>query len=931
MAAKQTGNAAQGALGPIRTKYKSFSLLALVCLITALCVLYLFFAWNRYSEEIAEDALSLAHSAEVMLQKEQVAAMSGTAEDLNRNNYQSVNQNLARLVKTRNPVRFAYILGEREGKMIFLVDSEPPDSPDYSPPGQIYEEATEADWIPFREGRAILTEPATDRWGTWISALVPIKDPLTDKVIAVFGVDYAASDWNLRLWRHMLPDILVVLSVLTLFAAFLKARSQNFALETLGERLAQSENLYRSVFHQAPIGVALMQGTNFEYESESENLNINPMFEKIMGRTKEELKTLQWTDLTYHEDLKTDLARFTAFIKGEIDGYSLEKRFLRPDGEIIWTNIKISRLVDSQSNKKLHLFLLEDISQQKETERGLEESERSKSVLLANLPGMAYRCSYDREWTMQFVSAGCRMLTGYPAESLINNRELSYNDLIAPEYRDRLWQEWAEVVAEKTQFRYEYEIFTADGGRKWVLELGEGVFENNQVTALEGIVIDISEQKKYEEILEYNNLHDRGTGLYNRLHLETLLARDAKRQTEEGRALIAVNLTATQTLTKVFGFHYTQDLLKRLAGELAGLATGETQLFNTFHDRFVFYLRGCNKQEIIEFCRSIEEAITPILKPERVAASLGAIELNRENDSNADLILKKLLIASEKAPDAPSRSEGVSFYDEELEVQIVREEELKRELARITDDDGGGGLFLLYQPILDLKSDKICGFEALARLNSEKFGLVPPLEFIPIAEKTKLIVPIGWKIIDRALKFLRRLQTCGGESVTVSINVSVIQLLQEDFTDKLFEKVTDAQVSPDNVGIELTESIFSLNLEEINSIIKRLRMFGLQVAIDDFGTGYSSFARQRELNVSCLKIDKYFIDKLLDLDLEKALTGDIISMAHKMGHCAIAEGIEYETQKQYLREHGCDKIQGYLVSRPLSEEDALELLRKDNV
>lgn len=264
-------------------------------------------------------------------------------------------------------------------------------------------------------------------------------------------------------------------------------------------------------------------------------------------------------------------------------------------------------------------------------------------------------------------------------------------------------------------------------------------------------------------------------------------------------------------------------------------------------------------------------------------------------------------------------------------MQIVREEELKRELARITDDDGGGGLFLLYQPILDLKSDKICGFEALARLNSEKFGLVPPLEFIPIAEKTKLIVPIGWKIIDRALKFLRRLQTCGGESVTVSINVSVIQLLQEDFTDKLFEKVTDAQVSPDNVGIELTESIFSSSLEEINSIIKRLRMFGLQVAIDDFGTGYSSFARQRELNVSCLKIDKYFIDKLLDLDLEKALTGDIISMAHKMGHCAIAEGIEYETQKQYLREHGCDKIQGYLVSRPLSEEDALELLRKDNV
>jgi EAL domain-containing protein (putative c-di-GMP-specific phosphodiesterase class I) len=121
----------------------------------------------------------------------------------------------------------------------------------------------------------------------------------------------------------------------------------------------------------------------------------------------------------------------------------------------------------------------------------------------------------------------------------------------------------------------------------------------------------------------------------------------------------------------------------------------------------------------------------------------------------------------------------------------VREEELKRELARITDDDGGGGLFLLYQPILDLKSDKICGFEALARLNSEKFGLVPPLEFIPIAEKTKLIVPIGWKIIDRGPEIFAQAADLWRDSVTVSINVSVIQLCRRILPTSCLKKVTE--------------------------------------------------------------------------------------------------------------------------------------------
>ena len=127
------------------------------------------------------------------------------------------------------------------------------------------------------------------------------------------------------------------------------------------------------------------------------------------------------------------------------------------------------------------------------------ESERSKSVLLSHLPGLAYRCNYDKEWTMQFVSAGCFDLTGYKSESLLYNRDISFNDLIVPEYRETLRKEWKRILRDRNSFNHEYEIITSSGERKWVLEMGEGVFNNGKVVALEGIIIDITRRKNIEK------------------------------------------------------------------------------------------------------------------------------------------------------------------------------------------------------------------------------------------------------------------------------------------------------------------------------------------------------------------------------------------------------------------------------------------------
>lgn len=686
---------------------------------------------------------------------------------------------------------------------------------------------------------------------------------------------------------------------------------------------------FDTIFQQAPIGIAISHGSEPSNGRENTVARFNPMFEKITGRTKDELMELGWVKITYPDDLDKDLINFKKLQRGELSSYSMEKRYVRPDGSIVWVQMTVAPLIISNDDRYNHICLAQEITRRKEMEADLLESERSKSVLLSHLPGLAYRCKYDRQWTMEFVSAGCSTLTGYSPESLINNKELAFCDLVAPEYRESLWIEWEKAIAKRMPLNYEYQIITAEGERKWVLEMGEGVFgEGGEVEALEGIIIDITYRKRIEDRLKYNSEHDRWTGLHNLNYLETLLERDGKHRRLENRAFVSINLNTVQSLTATYGFHYTQELMREVADMLGQYCTDRRMLFYTYENLFVFYLKDYkDREELTEFCRDIANMLESLLVAERIGGGIGVVQIDKDSDRDVDQLMKRLLIASEKALNIYDRDVGICFYDAEIEMEMIREEEIKRELAKIGADENYGELFLQYQPILDLESNRICGFEALSRLKIVKFGLVPALEFIPIAEKTKLIVPIGRRAIIRALRFLRRLKDNGFGGVLVSINVSAIQLLRSDFSENLFKMIDRTQVNPENIGLEITESVFASNYEEINRIIGGLKDSGIQIAIDDFGTGYSSLARERELNVNCLKIDKSFIDKLMCLDAKDTITSDIISMAHKLGHCVIAEGVEHEKQRQYLHSWGCDRIQGYLIGKPLDEEAAIGVLK----
>lgn len=698
----------------------------------------------------------------------------------------------------------------------------------------------------------------------------------------------------------------------------------------LRQRLSMQGITLEQVFNQAPVGIAISVNNDEEASPIESEYKLNPMFEQIIGRTTEELRQTGMKSITHPDDLKEELNLIKKMQTGEICAYTIEKRFIKPDGSVIWVHSIMSTLTFPDEHKSNHIYIIRDITERKEMEKALKESERSKSVLLAHLPGLAYRCYVDRQWTMQFVSEGCRKLTGYAPESLLYNKELSFNDVIAPEYRDALWEEWERILPRRLPFKYEYEIITASGERKWVLEMGEGVYsESGEAIAVEGIIIDISDRKEIENLLKYNNEYDRLTGLHNLNYLQNIILEDAQKINPSKRAIIGITLISMHELSTMFGFQYTQNLIKDLARLLEVHSTENRLLGNAYENRFIYYIRDYNdKNELLDFCKNISGTLEPFLAAERISAAIGIVEITRDNERDVDEIFRKLLIASQKARQSSDSTESIAvcFYDEEIEKQVTRENEIKCELSQIASSDDSEGLFLQFQPILYLNSNKLWGFEALARMESKILGRVSPMEFIPIAEETKLIVPLGKKLIQQAFRFLKKLEKQGYDQLKVSINLSVIQLLKTEFLNEMLEIARKMDVDPAKIAIEVTESVFSSECDKINRALEKLKKAGLQIFIDDFGTGYSSLARIRDFNVDTIKIDKSFIDKLTNVEPEKTITCDIISMAHKLGYTVVAEGVEYEKQKEYLLNSGCDKIQGYLISRPLDENAAIDFL-----
>ena len=371
----------------------------------------------------------------------------------------------------------------------------------------------------------------------------------------------------------------------------------------LENQLMEKEALFQTVFEQAPVGISITKKDENLYANTSKGTSVNQAYIDILGRSREELATLHWTDITHPDDLAADTEHLRQLLSGQVDHYQMEKRYFKPDGSTIWVNFIASTLKNQINENISHLCLLEDITQRKTLEQSLRESERSKSVLLSHLPGLAYRCLNDLQWTMKFVSDGCFALTGYNAESLLDNRDLSYNDLIAPAYRTTVYDNWQQVIAAHGNFSMEYEMITASGEVKWVLEMGQPVFDaSGQLDALEGVVFDITEQKQREQQLLFLSEHDETTRLYNLMYFDKLCRRYNLEHTYPLSA-VQCDVDGLRLINNAFGMDEGNALLIRVANLLARNCSPNDTLARTGDDDFTLFMPHTGPEAAEAFIR----------------------------------------------------------------------------------------------------------------------------------------------------------------------------------------------------------------------------------------------------------------------------------------------------------------------------------------
>ena len=442
--------------------------------------------------------------------------------------------------------------------------------------------------------------------------------------------------------------------------------------------------------------------------------------------------------------------------------------------------------------------------------------------------------------------------------------------------------------------------------------------------------------KAYQDQLAY---YDPLTQLPNRqLFLEELgwMLKVAKRH-DEKLALLNIEIDNFAKINDTIGMHAGDEVLHVVSQRIQkvvrdldalGRAMGDDdtqmRLFHLDNCVFTLLLNRLQNAESTAYIaeRIIKEIKRPIRVEERqqyITASVGIATFPNESEELSDLI--KL---SSSAKDFAKKRGGDRFeFSSEI---ISKDYEKRQKMESLLRSAVANNSFVLhYQPKVDLHSGEIKGVEALIRLRTED-GLISPLEFIPLAEETGLIIPIGKWCLTEACNQLRQWHEAGKQKIGLSVNLSARQFSDEGFMASVKQIIRSSGIDTSYLTLELTESLLLDNLEQKIKILNNLKALGLKLSIGDFGTGYSSLSYLRQLPVDELKIDRSFVMEIPDFPDTRAIISTIIFLANSLSLTTVAEGIEVEAERTFLKEQGCHQLQGFLYSRPLPGEQLLALL-----
>jgi diguanylate cyclase (GGDEF)-like protein/PAS domain S-box-containing protein len=596
-----------------------------------------------------------------------------------------------------------------------------------------------------------------------------------------------------------------------------------------------------------------------------------------------------------------------------------------------WAGIHAVFVLMASAAQVAHWKLSEiNQSQRERSLRDLRENQRTLATLMSNLPGMAYRCLNDERWTSEFVSEGCFELTGYTQQDFTSGR-VSYADLTHSEDRERVRIETQAAVDERQPFQFTYRINTADGWERWVWEQGRGVYdENGTIQALEGFIADVTERRQAEEALAYQAQHDMLTDLPNRVWLRHELQESLRSAKHSALpvALLVMDVDHFKEVNDTFGHRWGDVVLQQVAQRLQASLSSRALLARLGADEFGVLLPRADTCEAPDVANLILRAFeAPFLLADQsvfLGASIGIAQFP-EHGADAETLMRRADMAMYVA-----KSEGSGFVlysaDQDQDEHSRDRLTLMSELRKGLDT---GQLVLHYQPIVDCALGRITSVEALVRWNHPERGLVPPDEFIPLAEQSGLIKPLTVQVLQMAL---RQCQIWAERSVdlTMCVNLSMRNLHDPHLPDLIERMLRDARVPAERLKLEITESTIMQDASRAMEVLDRLRRLGTAIAIDDFGTGYSSLAYLKRLPVDFLKIDKSFVRKLASDASDRAIVRSAVELGHNLGLRVVAEGVEDPASFQQLAALGCDLVQGYYMGRPVPAQ-ALDHWLDDSV
>ncbi len=544
-------------------------------------------------------------------------------------------------------------------------------------------------------------------------------------------------------------------------------------------------------------------------------------------------------------------------------------------------------------------------------ERG--EIERRYRTLVEQLPLVIYVDALDAASSNIFTSPQIEGLLGYSVQEWLSD-EMLFVKALHPDDRDRVLAAHAHTHRTHEPLSTEYRLRSSDGHYVWIRDEGVVVKDEDDMPLyLQGYLLDISPEREAEEQLRRQAMHDALTGLANRAFFNERLAHavSIRKQAGEQTALLFIDLDNFKSLNDRFG-HPTGDAILEVLGQrLRALIRAGDTAARLGGDEFALLLEVVS--EPAEVARVAERVLEAISEPVEVdghrftpEASIGIALGDGAHD-----LLKQADAAMHRAKAQVGL--GYAFFDPELDhAALVR----FRRIAELAEAVERRECRLHYQPIVELASGEISGYEALLRWEHTELGELQPLEFIPLAEESGLIVPIGRWVLQEACMHAARLGATAGRELEISVNVSARQLQHPDFVDHVEAALERAGLPAHCLVIEITESVLIETGDAVETRLSTLKGKGIEIALDDFGTGYGSLAYLQRLPVDIVKIDRSFTASVDTDAAGEALLRAIVGLGSALGTRLVAEGIERQSQSEVIQDLGCHSGQGFHYGRP---------------